>query len=210
MNGDRVAWENVLREGDSLSAGGSTFTIHLDLATPVAPPDPSPRVATQPTDSFPGTSKIVRADIGFPAEASSWQGFSRAHSVLLSALFRDTQTVYAVLDPIRDARIPAFLDASGEQFASLDDGFRVAAYVVQLSPHARLLDVLIKDGWSRGWGFYCTSPEALDHVCAHFKTFVTLYTPGGISMTYRFWDPRVLRASAPAFLPQRRWIFSDR
>ena len=39
-------------------------------------------------------------------------------------------------------------------------------------------------------------------MCAHFKTFVTLYTPGGIPMTYRFWDPRVLRASAPSFLPQ--------
>jgi hypothetical protein len=201
VNGERVASENVLREGDSLTAGGSTFTIHIDAVDkPI--PEASSRVSTIPTDAFPGTSKISRSDLGLAPDSNAWPGFTRAQSVLLTALYRDSEAVFAVLDPLRDARIPAFLDASGEQFVSLDDGFRVAAYVVQLPPHARLLDVLIKDGWSRGWGFYCTSTEAFEHICAHFKSFVTLYTSAGIPMTYRFWDPRVLRACAPALLPQ--------
>jgi len=200
VNGERVVSENVLRQGDSLTAGGSTFTIHIEANA--ASTEPSPRVATIPTDAFPGTSKINRADIGLPGDAHNWPGFTRAQSVLLTSLYRDGETVLAVLDPLRDARIPAFLDASGEQFSPLDDGLRVAAYVVQLPPHARLLDVLIKDGWSRGWGFYCTSAGGLDEVCAHFKNFVTLYTPAGTPLTFRFWDPRVLRASVPALLPQ--------
>jgi hypothetical protein len=190
VNGERVTSETDLREGDALTAGGTTFTVHLDWAA-LPTPDSSPHVATQPTD-------IVR----LPGESSAWPGFTRAQSVLLTLLYKDGENVFAVLDPIRDARIPAFLDASGERYASLDDGFRVAAYVVQLPLNARLLDVLIKDGWNRGWGFYCTSPSGLEGICLHLKTFVTLFTQGGIPMTFRFWDPRVLRASAPALLPQ--------
>ena len=199
VNGERVTSETVLREGDSLTAGGSTFTVHLEEGEPSR--EPASRVSTQPTDAFPGTSKINRADLGL-GESSGWPGFTRAQSVLLTSIYRDSENVFAVLDPLRDGRIPAFLDASGEQFASLDDGFRVAAYVVHLPPHARLLDVLVKDGWSRGWGFYCTTPGTLEEICAHLKSFVTLYTPAGVGMTYRFWDPRVLRASTPALLPQ--------
>jgi hypothetical protein len=195
-----VVSENILREGDSLTAGGSTFSIHIDAAGQPAS-DPSPRVATLTTDPFPGTSKISRADLGMKGEAN-WPGFSRAESVLLTSLYRSGETVFAVLDPVRDARIPAFLEASGERFIPLDDGIRVAAYVVQLPPTARLLDVLIKDGWSHGWGFYCTSTATLEHLCAHFRNFITLYTPAGTPMTFRFWDPRVLRASAPAFVAQ--------
>jgi hypothetical protein len=146
VNGERVVSENILREGDSLTAGGSTFSIHIDAAGQPAS-DPSPRVATLTTDPFPGTSKISRADLGMKGEAN-WPGFSRAESVLLTSLYRSGETVFAVLDPVRDARIPAFLEASGERFIPLDDGIRVAAYVVQLPPTARLLDVLIKDGWS--------------------------------------------------------------
>lgn len=202
LNGERVASETLLRDGDSVSAGGSTFTVHIDLAAQSAAPEPAPRVPTQPTDAFPGTSKMRRPDLGFSSEKSDWPGFTRDQSVLLGALYRGEEAVFAVLDPLRDARIPAFLDASGEQFASLDDGFRVAAYVVQLPAHARLLDVLIKDGWSRGWGFYCTSPGSFAEICAHFRNFVTLYTAAGIPMTNRFWDPRVLRACVPALLPQ--------
>jgi len=201
VNGERVVSENVLREGDSLTAGGSTFTVHIDAALQPAR-EPSPRTPTMPIDTFHGTSKIRRADLGLPGEASSWPGFTRAQSVLLTSLYRDGESVFCVLDPLRDARIPAFLDASGERFIPLDDGMRVTSYVVELPPHARLLDVLIKDGWSRGWGFYCTSAGGLDEVSAHLKNFITLYTPGGTPLTFRFWDPRVLRASVPSFLPQ--------
>jgi pSer/pThr/pTyr-binding forkhead associated (FHA) protein len=206
VNGERVVSENVLREGDSLTAGGSTFSIHIDsIAQPSK--EPPSRVSTLPTDSFPGTSRINRAELGLASEATSWPGFTRAQSVLLTSLYRGGETVFAVLDPLRDARIPAFLDASGEQFVPLDDGIRVTSYVVQLPPHARLLDVLVKDGWSRGWGFYCTSGGGLSEVCAHFKNFTTLYTPTGTPLTFRFWDPRVLRASLPAFLPQEAMDF---
>src|SRR5271170_8063461 len=102
VNGERVISENVLREGDSLTAGGSTFTIHLNaLAQQVS--ESSPRVSTLPTDAFPGTAKISRAELGL-GEASKWPGFTRAQSVLLTSLYRDQETVFSMLDPLRDAR----------------------------------------------------------------------------------------------------------
>src|SRR5260370_2066668 len=126
VNGERVTSDTVLSEGDSLTAGGSTFTVHLDTVTAPAKKESSPPVSTLPTDTFPpGTSQIVRADLGLPGDGNQWPGFTRAQSVLLSALYRDGEPVFAVLDPLRDARIPAFLDASGEQFVALDDGLRV-------------------------------------------------------------------------------------
>lgn len=196
VNGERVVSENALREGDSLTAGGSTFTIHIDVT-----PQPAP-----PVDTLPGTSKIGRLDLG-AADSSGWPGFTRAQSVLLDSLYKDGEIVFGVLDSLRDVRIPAFLDASGEQYFALDDGVRVAAYVVQLPAEARLLDVLIKDGWGHGWGFYCTSRRRFDEVCTHLKNFIPLYTPAGTPVTLRFWDPRVLRASLPAFLPQEATDF---
>jgi len=206
VNGERVVVENVLREGDSLTAGGSTFTVHLDSASqPMR--EPSPGTSTMPTDTFPGTSRINRDDLGLAGEANSWPGFTRAQSVLLTSLYRDRENLFSVLDPLRDVRIPAFLNVSGERFVPLGDEMRVPAYVVELPLHARLLDVLVKDGWSRGWGFYCTSAGGLDEVCAHLRSFITLYTPSGTPLTFRFWDPRVLRASVPSFQPQEALDF---
>src|SRR6516164_10179 len=130
VNGGRVTSDLPLHEGDSLMAGGSTFTIHIDMSEPEKRPQVS-RANTQPTDSFPEiTSRIDRG--AYSDAPRPWQGFTRAQSVLLTALYRDGDNVFAVLDPQKDSRIPAFLDASGEMFATLDDGLRVFAYVVHL------------------------------------------------------------------------------
>ena len=204
LNGERVTLEGALAEGDSITAGGTAFTVHFLRPDPGTGDHPS-IFTTQPTDSY--TSRSLRSDQAIPAETGNVPGFSRSQTVLLRSLYRDSESVYAVLDPVRDARIPAFLDASGEPFIPLDDGYRVAVYVVELPPEARLLDVLIKDGWNRGWGFYCTSPGGLTEISAHLKNFVTLFTSAGLPMTYRFWDPRILRATAPALLPQEALDF---
>src|ERR1700722_18224056 len=42
VNGERVTSETVLREGESLTAGGSTFAVHLD-ETGQPSQEPSPR-----------------------------------------------------------------------------------------------------------------------------------------------------------------------
>jgi len=200
VNGSRVT-EQVVREGDSLVAGGSTFTIHIDTMPPITGVG-LPRVATSATPTMAIGTRVDRTVPEFPPVAASpWSGFSRPQSALLNALYNPGDAVFAVLDAARDSRIPAFLDASGEKYAMVDPVGRAQAYAVSIPREARLLDVLVKDGWGRGWGFYGTSQQGLDEILAHLGNFVNLYTQLGNSLTFRFWDPRVLRALTPLMSP---------
>jgi hypothetical protein len=204
VNGDRVT-ETIVRDGDSLVAGGSTFTIHVDASAPAAASAnaSATHLHTVPTVTFAGPRAMDETRASAVAEGrADWTGFSRSQLVLLNALYQGGDNVYAVLDATRDSRIPAFVDASGEPYAALDAAGKVPAFVVALPREARLLDVLIKDGWSHGWGFYCTSPAGLDELCAHWRSYLFLRTDDGRTVTFRFWDPRVLRALAP-LMPAR-------
>jgi hypothetical protein len=142
-----------------------------------------------------------------PTPTPAWSGFTRPQSALLSALYAPGDSVFAILDAARDSRIPAFLDASGETYAAMDPIGRAQAYVVAVPQHARLLDVLVKDGWGRGWGFYGASQHGLEEILAHLGNFVNLYTQLGNSLTFRFWDPRVLRALTPLMSPPEAEAF---
>ena len=110
--------------------------------------------------------------------------------------------MYAVLDAVRDARIPAFLDASGERYARLDDENPTSPFLALVPPESRLLDVLIKDGWNQGWGFYTAAPVDFENTLRHWRPFVTLHNRNGQAVTFRFWEPRVLRAIIPVMPSQ--------
>jgi|SRR5579871_1095664 len=200
LNGGRIT-EKVVQEGDSLVAGGSTFTIRVDknASASANAAAQTTRVNTAPTQTFTGARSAM--DLTRPIAAGEvkpdWPGFTRAQSQLLNLLYQRDENVYAILDASRDSRIPAFVDASGEPYSALDLAGRVPAYVVSLPRHARLLDVLVKDGWNRGWGFYCTTVASLEEVCLHWRSYLFLRTVDGKTITFRFWDPRVLRALAP-------------
>jgi pSer/pThr/pTyr-binding forkhead associated (FHA) protein len=189
VNGSRIT-EQVVRDGDSVVAGGSTFRIHVDmlpLETGVAPA----RVATAPTP------------VAVATQAEPDAGYSTAETVLLHALYALGEQVFAVVDASRDSRIPVFLDAGGETYSCLGE----ATFLVALPADSRLTHVLIKDGWGRGWGFYGTSKTGIEKVRVHFTSFVSLSTSSGAAMTFRFWDPRVLRALVPMMPPEEADAF---
>jgi hypothetical protein len=192
VNGSRVT-EQVVQEGDSVVAGGSTFVIHIDLLPSITGIG-LPRASTAPTPIAVATKVMSDA---LPQQG----GYSPAETALLQALYTPGEEVFAVVDASRDSRIPAFLDASGELYTPLESSKGAAAFIVALPPDSRLVHVLIKDGWGRGWGFYGTSVAGLATVREHFTSFVSLHTPSGAAMTFRFWDPRVLRAMVPAMPP---------
>ena len=197
VNGDRVT-ETIIKEGDSLVAGVTTFAVHIAASAP--PPSPAPIARAQTATYTSSMTRLDRPAFG-AAQALQWPGFSRAQSVLLNALYHDGEIVFAVLDPLRDSRIPAFLEASGERFAALGGAAGVAAYIVAIPLRSRLLDVLLKDGWSRGWGFYCTARAGLEEAFAHLQGYVTLRSEHGRTLLFRFWDPRLMRLIVPAMAP---------
>jgi hypothetical protein len=141
-----------------------------------------------------------RTHVPLPLSADLPKG-AHLQLVLRNALYREGHSVYAVLDAGRDPRIPAFLDASGERYARVDEENPASPFLVLLPPQSRLLDVLIKDGWNRGWGFYHAAAVDFEGTLRHWRPFVTLHDRSGQSLTLRFWDPRVLRAIVPAMPP---------
>jgi hypothetical protein len=201
LNGDRVvdAW---IRNGDSIAAGSCTFSVQLDLATREAEPEPH---AGHATLQFPVARHPFEQTIAVPIEndvSAAWPGFSRQQSVLLDTLYRPGDPVYALLDPVRDPRIPAFLDAAREQFARVDDTVASSPYLVALPAATRLLDVLLKDGWGHHWGFYFTSRDGFEKNRLHWRSYVVLRTDRAREITFRYWDPRVLRTILPALPPE--------
>ena len=199
INGDRIS-DHIVNDGDSVAAGGSTFVVRIEAA--------GNGIQKVPTIKYPlaGAALVFTAErtarVPLREELPAWAGFSRAQSLLLNTLYREGKPVFAVLDAVRDARIPAFLDASGEQYARVDEANAASPYMVLVPPQSRLLDVLIKDGWNHGWGFYFAAAISFESALWHWRSFVTLRNQGGQPVTFRFWDPRVFRAVVPAMSPE--------
>ncbi|MEQ1883839.1 MAG: DUF4123 domain-containing protein [Bryobacteraceae bacterium] len=200
LNGDRVsdAW---IRNGDSIAAGSSTFSVQLEAAQREGENGNS---IGHPTLQFPTSRNQFEQTIAVPIEAAgeAWQGFSRPQSILLDALYGPGESVFALLDPVRDPRIPAFLDAARAEFARVDDTVASSPYLVALPSKAKLLDVLVKDGWGHQWGYYFTSRESFDANRLHWRSYVMLRTERGREITFRYWDPRVLRTILPSMPPE--------
>ena len=198
LNGERIL-EGEIKGGDSVAAGATTFTVQIQHASEAAAgqavPEAHPRI---PTLRFPASSGAGGQTESSAAKSGSWHGFSPGQNALLSTLYRDGVPVFAFLDPTRDSRIPAFLDASGEHYERVEETLTPSPYLVTVPPESRLLDVLVKDGWSRGWGFYFTSTAAFDELRLHWRSYVMLRNERGREITFRFWDPRVLRVILPA------------
>lgn len=195
VNGARIA-EQVVRDGDSVVAGGSTFRVHIDEMPSITGVG-LPRVgaATPPI-------AVAAQTLAGTGHVTPWQsGYTSAETALLATLYGSGEKVFAILDASRDSRIRAFLESSGEKHFSLDSSGVPVAYVAALPPESRLVHVLIKDGWGQGWGFYGTTRTDLEDVRAHFAKLVRLRTDSGQAITFRFWDPRVIRALVPAMPP---------
>ena len=76
VNGDRVT-EVTVNDGDSVVAGGSTFSVRIDMSAPAVAPADVARAKTAPTMTYPGAA-ATRVGFAPPQEAASqWPGFSR-------------------------------------------------------------------------------------------------------------------------------------
>jgi hypothetical protein len=177
LNGGPVA-EAVLKHGDRIVAGQTTFSVQMgeaELPAPAAAPIPAPG----PTPK--------------PAEPETLRGF-------LAAL---SQPLFALLDAARDPQILPLLQESGGNFESLYDGEKAKAfaafapYLVALTPESPFLELLEKLAWGQSWGVFLTSDKPFAVVRTHLQQFLRVQTPDGKSVDFRFFDPRVLRVFLP-------------
>lgn len=212
VNGVKVS-EVVVKDGDTIAAGGCTFSVRL-MDDAVMPDFSGTR-----TIASANTAKLVPEFLP-PQQTTSFArptpaqmtgrgaGFSSAHKALLDSLYTENEPIFGLMDASRESRIPAFLDASGEPYARVCPavpgaaGHPVHPYLVFLPDRTRLLDVLIKDGWGHGWGVYLSSQSQLEEVRAHICECMLLRTAMGRAFYLRSFDPSVLAAILPSFSPR--------
>ncbi len=211
VNGSRIE-EIEVTERDQVTAGGSTFSIRFEATAPAIERDLGKTMATrvfQVPRSTP--SAPIPQPVGIPVAASPrdrWPGFNSPQAVLLSTLYRDREPLYALVDPVHDNRLPAFVAASGEQYCSLSEAqpdielAQAMPLLVLLPPTARLLDVLIKDGWGKGWAVYIASHAPAEQVRNHLRDYLIVRTKSGKSLCLRFYDSRILRIFVERFSPK--------
>jgi pSer/pThr/pTyr-binding forkhead associated (FHA) protein len=177
LNGGRVA-ESVLRDGDRILAGQTTFVVHIGEGE--APPPPA---AASATPAPPAVSP------------------TRQRGMTVEELLRSAQPLYAVLDTAREPRTLELLRESKAPFESLY-GDEVkgrptrAPYLVALPPDSPLLPTLAA-AWGQGRGIYLTCDKPLADVRAHLREFIQVQTPDGKLVFFRFYEPCLLRAFLP-------------
>lgn len=73
----------------------------------------------------------------------------------------------------------------------------VAPYVVNLLPSQPFTEWVLTESFGRHWGIFAHSPYSIKEMRRHFRSLVDVYDEEGNPMTFRFYDPRVLRKFLP-------------
>lgn len=179
LHGEPVK-EAIVPHGGWIAAGDTDFVVHFEGHTP--PPD----------DGLPESRDDRRRRIRRERAAEAALGAFRAAAA--------REPLYAVLDAARDDRILELCREHVEPHRSLYEGAEgeplddVAPYLVgPMQPGSPLLDRLVREGWGKRWGIYCTSQEPFREVRRHFRRFLMVeLEPDRKRVYFRFMDPGVL------------------
>ena len=111
--------------------------------------------------------------------------------------------VWAVYDCARDPQVWSSLYASSLQRECLYAGAlhpaleRVAPYLVQLELDDRHTIKMLNRGWGQSWGIFLKSGTSAESLRKHLRKFLRVRGPGGKTLVFRYYDPRVMRIFLP-------------
>ncbi len=77
----------------------------------------------------------------------------------------------------------------------------VAPYLVRLYPTTPFTEWVLNECWGKNWGIFAQSRKPLSGMRTEFRELVTVYDENGDPMTFRFYDPRILRKFLPTCEP---------
>ncbi|AUX39060.1 hypothetical protein SOCE26_004420 [Sorangium cellulosum] len=183
--------EAEVQHGAWIQAGHTDFMVYVEGHTP-PPADAGDDDDDEELDEEERRARVAR----------------RAAAERALAALRDEAAVaplYVVLDAARDDRILELLRESVERHQSLYEGQpaepldEVAPYLAgPMAPDSRLLERLVREGWGRRWGIFCTSEEKFAEVRRHFRRFLMAELEDELDRVYfRFYDPRVMSTFLP-------------
>jgi uncharacterized protein DUF4123/FHA domain-containing protein len=179
VNGVAIT-EGVLKHGDWIHAGSTDFRVH------------EAAVAARP-----GEGKMVAV-----------------RAAALERLDDERQPLFGVFDAARSDRIRELKGGSEERCRSLYDGpqadalAEAAPYLIELPRVSRLLELLVREGWTQRWGIYLTSDLPFDKVRRHLRRFLLVEDEETTEKVYfRFYDPATLRLFLPTCTPRQESTF---
>lgn len=115
-----------------------------------------------------------------------------------------TRNVWMIVDCARDqVQIFRFLLGCHLEYRCLYSGTlppaleMVAPYLVQLEHDSEETRRLIELSWGNSWGVFLRSDTSLIKLRRHLREFLMVRDPQGRRMTFRYYDPRVLRVYLP-------------
>jgi hypothetical protein len=218
LNGALIT-EAVIRSGDHIVAGETTFVVHVEQAEaePVPPPPSPPAPRRAPAVSPERTERMYAVGYQAPRQARP-APLLDAQERVRDILLHQTAPLFAVLDT---ARHPQILDLL-TQFSPLncqlvldgeagDPPSAHSACVVEVpangSPAEQngaraFLETFLHFGWGKGWGIFCTSEASVGKLCAHVRDFLLARTNSQPAVYVRLYDPVILRALLPTCSPQ--------
>ncbi|HEY0429898.1 MAG TPA: DUF4123 domain-containing protein [Pyrinomonadaceae bacterium] len=118
-------------------------------------------------------------------------------------LLSERTKLFCVLDgasvpdlPVRlyEMRPPNYCLFSGELAT---DMAYVAPYVINLLPNHKFTDWVLNESFGNHWGIFAHSLYSIKEMRRHFRSLVSVYDEHGNPLTFRFYDPRVLRRFLP-------------
>lgn len=115
---------------------------------------------------------------------------------LLHILSNQPQTVMALIDAIRNAKVLELLRGTREEYQALyrgEQNLEITPYLVRLPPRSDLLKRMIQLGWGIEWGVYLTCPLSVAELRQYFRTALMVGLPDGAELFSRFYDPRFFR-----------------
>ena len=182
VNGVRLR-QALLRHGDAVCAGKSflRFTALTVDGKPVRP------IVDSPAD-------LTAAEEG------------------LVSMIRESAN-YVLLDGAIDAGVLEVLKTGGAFFQSLYEGEQAASvahvgpYFVDLKGAPELLSHVVQRGWGRAWGVWLHTSQSFAEARHQLRRLLTVRSPEGRSLLFRFYDPRVLRVFLRTASEEQRRVF---
>ncbi len=130
----------------------------------------------------------------------------RSHQAIEEFLWPtgSTRNAWMVVDCARDQKqIFLFLLGCHLEYSCLYSGpltpalEMAAPYLVQLEHDDQETRRLIQLSWGNSWGVFLKSGTSLEKLRRHLRGFLMVRDPQGRRMTFRYYDPRVLRVYLP-------------
>jgi hypothetical protein len=122
--------------------------------------------------------------------------------------------IWMIVDFARDRQIFPMLLAMSLEYSCLYSGnlppalAMTAPYLIKLEFDQRETRRLLKASWGNSWGIFLKCDNNLKALRRHLREFLLVRGPGGDTLVFRYYDPRVLRVYLPTCYPDElRQVF---